>query len=116
MAADVRRLARLWALHARMDLLWIARGPGTALAWYVSDAVDLAPHLQRKASALLVQHGNLRAALEQLATRARAARSDRDADAFRTAVREWLAAMSQHEREENRLIQSAYSEDLGGRG
>lgn len=38
MGADLRRLVSLFALYARMDVLWIARGPGPALAWYVSDA------------------------------------------------------------------------------
>jgi ABC-2 type transport system permease protein len=31
------RLPRLWALYARMDLLFIARGLKTALSWYFSD-------------------------------------------------------------------------------
>ena len=31
------RLPRLWALYARMDLLFIARGMKTALSWYFAD-------------------------------------------------------------------------------
>lgn len=40
MAADpVRRLFALWGLYARMDLLIVARGPTTALSFYVSDLI-----------------------------------------------------------------------------
>jgi ABC-2 type transport system permease protein len=35
--AFVRRMVRLWALYARMDLLWVARGLGTSTTWYVGD-------------------------------------------------------------------------------
>ncbi|HLZ28168.1 MAG TPA: ABC-2 family transporter protein [Chloroflexota bacterium] len=34
-----RRLVRLWALYGRMDLLFFARGPHTALPWYLSEVV-----------------------------------------------------------------------------
>ncbi|MEX2207969.1 MAG: ABC-2 family transporter protein [Myxococcota bacterium] len=41
MAADdahpLARLPRLWALYARMDLLFIARGMKTAFSWYFAD-------------------------------------------------------------------------------
>src|SRR5579859_4561814 len=33
------RLLRLWALYARMDLLFFARGPQTAIPWYLSELV-----------------------------------------------------------------------------
>ncbi len=36
-SARARRMLRLWALYARMDLLWVARGLGTSTAWYVGD-------------------------------------------------------------------------------
>jgi ABC-2 type transport system permease protein len=42
MAADSttpRRLLRLWSLYGRMDLLWVARAPRSAVAWYVSDLI-----------------------------------------------------------------------------
>ncbi len=34
-----RRIASLLALYARLDVLWIARGPGAALSWYASEAI-----------------------------------------------------------------------------
>jgi len=34
-----KRLTRLWALYARMDLLFLARGPWVALTYYLSDFV-----------------------------------------------------------------------------
>jgi ABC-2 type transport system permease protein len=34
----LRRLARLWALYARMDLLFVARGPGAAITYYLADS------------------------------------------------------------------------------
>ena len=34
---QLARLPRLWALYARMDLLFIARGAKTALSWYFAD-------------------------------------------------------------------------------
>jgi ABC-2 type transport system permease protein len=37
--AQVRRLPALWALYARMDLLWILRGPYAALSWLVADVI-----------------------------------------------------------------------------
>lgn len=33
------RIARLLALHARMDLLWVARSPRVAAAWYAAEAI-----------------------------------------------------------------------------
>jgi ABC-2 type transport system permease protein len=33
----IKRLVRLWGLYASMDLLFLARGPQAALAYYVSD-------------------------------------------------------------------------------
>jgi ABC-2 type transport system permease protein len=33
------RLLRLWGLYARMDLLFFARGPHTAIPWYLSEVV-----------------------------------------------------------------------------
>jgi ABC-2 type transport system permease protein len=35
----LRRLLRLWGLYGRMDLLYFARGPHTAIPWYVSEIV-----------------------------------------------------------------------------
>jgi ABC-2 type transport system permease protein len=39
MAASVRRMLELWSLYARLDMLYVLRGPKTALGWYVSDLV-----------------------------------------------------------------------------
>ncbi len=35
--STLRRMAALWALYARMDLLWVARGLRVSVAWYVGD-------------------------------------------------------------------------------
>jgi ABC-2 type transport system permease protein len=35
--STLRRLFQLWGLYARMDILYLTRGPLTALAFYVSD-------------------------------------------------------------------------------
>jgi ABC-2 type transport system permease protein len=35
----LRHLLALWGLYARMDVLWIARGPRAALSWYLTDAL-----------------------------------------------------------------------------
>jgi ABC-2 type transport system permease protein len=37
--ASLRRLVELWALYARMDILFVLRGPTAALAFYASDMV-----------------------------------------------------------------------------
>jgi ABC-2 type transport system permease protein len=37
MVAELRRLLRLWRLYAAMDLLFVARGLGPALTYYLSD-------------------------------------------------------------------------------
>jgi ABC-2 type transport system permease protein len=37
--ASLRRMLQLWVLHARMDLLWIARGPAASLTYYLSDMI-----------------------------------------------------------------------------
>ncbi len=37
--AALVRLPALWALYARMDLLWIARGPYAAASWLVADVI-----------------------------------------------------------------------------
>lgn len=39
MAANLRRVLQLWGLYARMDLLYIARGPKTAISYYLSDLI-----------------------------------------------------------------------------
>jgi ABC-2 type transport system permease protein len=36
-ARQLRRLIALWALYARMDVLWVARGLRVSVAWYVGD-------------------------------------------------------------------------------
>jgi ABC-2 type transport system permease protein len=38
-AHGLRRLVRLWGLYGRMDLLFFARGPHTAIPWYLSELV-----------------------------------------------------------------------------
>lgn len=35
----LRRLFALWAIYARMDLLWVARGLRVSVAWYVGDLI-----------------------------------------------------------------------------
>lgn len=37
--AQLRRLPALWALYARMDLLWILRGPYAAVSWLIADVI-----------------------------------------------------------------------------
>jgi ABC-2 type transport system permease protein len=39
LAEGVRRLARLWGLYATLDLLYLARGPQTAIPYYLSELV-----------------------------------------------------------------------------
>ncbi len=39
MASTLRRLYELWGLYARMDIMFVLRGPVTALAFYVSDLI-----------------------------------------------------------------------------
>src|SRR5215831_16627273 len=39
MVASLRRMFELWSLYARLDMLYVLRGPKTALGWYVSDLV-----------------------------------------------------------------------------
>jgi ABC-2 type transport system permease protein len=39
MAASVRRVFQLWALYARLDLLYVLRGRQIALSFYVSDLI-----------------------------------------------------------------------------
>jgi ABC-2 type transport system permease protein len=39
MAAKLRRLVQLWGLYGRLDLLYVARGPKTALTYYASDLI-----------------------------------------------------------------------------
>jgi ABC-2 type transport system permease protein len=39
MAASVRRVFQLWGLYARLDMLYVLRGPQVALSFYVSDLI-----------------------------------------------------------------------------
>jgi ABC-2 type transport system permease protein len=39
MAANARRVCQLWGLYARLDLLYVLRGPQLALSFYISDLV-----------------------------------------------------------------------------
>src|SRR5215472_8262001 len=39
MVASVRRVFQLWGLYARLDMLYVLRGPQIALSFYVSDLI-----------------------------------------------------------------------------
>jgi ABC-2 type transport system permease protein len=39
MAVSVRRVFQLWGLYARLDMLYVLRGPQVALSFYVSDLI-----------------------------------------------------------------------------
>ncbi len=39
MVASLRRLGQLWALYARLDMLYVLRGPQLALTFYASDLI-----------------------------------------------------------------------------
>jgi viologen exporter family transport system permease protein len=39
MVASVRRVVQLWGLYARLDMLYVLRGPQIALSFYVSDLI-----------------------------------------------------------------------------
>jgi ABC-2 type transport system permease protein len=39
MAANVRRVFQLWSLYARLDMLYVLRGPQLALTFYLSDLI-----------------------------------------------------------------------------
>ena len=83
---------------------------------YVTEAVELEPHLDRIARNLLAEHDELCAGLHELAVLVRAVRTDEEVWAFRAEARAWVRALRRHEMEENRLIHWAHTQDLGGGG
>ena len=83
---------------------------------YLVGAVELAPRLSKIADRLLSEHDPICEGLDELEQQARTGHTDHDVHTFQVGVQKWARSMRKHERDENRLIHRAYSEDLGGRG
>ena len=84
---------------------------------YLAEALAAAPRLTRRAKRLLRQHDKISSDLDSLVSHARAAGDTRNAwEVVGAEARAFTRALRRHEMEENRLIQEAFMDDLGGGG
>jgi hypothetical protein len=68
------------------------------------------PRLEHAIDQLVLEHRQLAGSLETLLEAARDASSS---DAFPVNIRQWIAAVRQHENCEDRLVQDAFNYDIG---
>lgn len=108
--------ARALAYIERLQIILSKHFAHEEEAGYVAGAAELAPRLSKVAERLLSEHDQLCTDLDEVEEIARSAQADVDVRAFRREAREWIRNMRKHEQDENRLIQRAYAEDLGGAG
>ena len=82
---------------------------------YLSDALSIAPRLSKRAALLQRDHRKFTARFAKLATFARQLREvDESWEYLGVAIREFIRELRLHELEENRLVQEAFLDDLGG--
>jgi len=84
---------------------------------HLGDALAFAPRLSHRASHLQSDHHRFSARFADLATFARGMREgDTSWERLEVAIREFTQGLRLHELEENRLVQEAFLDDLGGGG
>ncbi len=82
---------------------------------YLSDVLAIAPRLSDRAARLQRDHDHLAARFSKLATYARGMRATyQNWKRLGMAIGEFTQDLRLHESEENRLIQEAFLDDLGG--
>ena len=82
---------------------------------YLSDALAIAPRLSKRAAVLQRDHRKFTARFAKLATFARQLREvDESWEYLGVAIQEFIRELRLHELEENRLVQEAFLDDLGG--
>ena len=74
------------------------------------------PRFARRVAELRLQHEELRRIVTELATAAPAAAVEASWSEFRARFGAFRQTLDEHERGENEILQSAYLDDLGGRG
>lgn len=79
---------------------------------FVPQALARAPRLSRRARDIVSQHDLLRVALSKVA--AKLGRSTTDWEDVERAFLDFTAALREHEKLENALIDEAFKDDLGG--
>jgi hypothetical protein len=84
---------------------------------HLGDALSVAPRLSQRAAHLQSDHRRLTAAFAELASFARRmGQADENWELVGVKIREFVVSLQAHELEENRLVQEAYLDDLGGGG
>jgi hypothetical protein len=107
----------LFRLIADADRLLNAHFAFEEAGGHLSDALAIAPRLSHRAARLRHDHRKFSARFAKLATFARGMRArDGSWDRLKAAIREFNEELRTHELEENRLIQEAFLDDLGGSG
>lgn len=109
--------SQLLRLIADAELLLNAHFAFEEAGGHLSDALTVAPRLSQRAAHLQRDHRRFTASFARLATLARGMREgDGGWERFAGAIREFTQQLRLHELEENRLVQEAFLDDLGGGG
>jgi hemerythrin-like domain-containing protein len=110
---DLERAVAAVELLSDFETALVAHFEFEEAGGYLSDALEAAPRLSRQAARIFSEHGALRRSFADLASRARRA----DSDGWPSIAQRLSAfgdAMRGHETEENRLLNDALLDDLGG--
>jgi len=107
--------SELLRLIAEVEQLLPAHFVSEEAGGYLSDALAIAPRLSKRAAVLQRDHRKFTARFAKLATFARELREvDESWEYLGVAIREFIRELRLHELEENRLVQEAFLDDLGG--
>ncbi len=109
--------SELLRLIADADLLLKAHFAFEEAGGYLSDALAVAPRLSQRAASLQRDHRRLTTLFAKLAKFAQGMREgDENWERLGVAIGDFSRELQLHDLEENRLVQEAYLDDLGGGG
>ncbi len=81
---------------------------------YLQDVIECCPEADHEVQELLKEHRTLQERLEQLRDKLKQLRPFRtQADALKYELAEWMKKLEQHNNKEGKLVQGAYSQDMG---
>ena len=113
-APPVRVDPNAFALLVRLENLLAAHFSLEEQGGYLADELLIAPRLGAMADRLVKQHAALKERIRRIHELAEAPPPQPDGRTFTRAVRDFARQLHEHETAENRLIQEAYFDDLGG--
>lgn len=82
---------------------------------YLQDIVDFCPEVDQEVQRLLKEHQTLSKRLEQLRDELQTLRQFRtQASVLKVELTQWMNTLQNHNHEEKSLLQTSYSQDVGG--